>query len=351
MRRNQRTIKSSFELSGVGLHTGGQAKVKVSPSDADSGVVFVRKDLPGRAGDSGGVPLHLRQSAPHDPQERRGRGPHRRAPLRRAHGARRRQPRRSRSTGRRCPASTAARCRGPRRCRRRASSSRSRRASSSSCATRSPSTVGDSFITAVPSEDEGLVAGLHARLPESAVRSQYFAMNVEAEAFTKAIAPARTFCFEAEVEELRKRGLGKGATLENTIVVRNPPDPNQPLRFADEPVRHKVLDLMGDLFLLGADLQARVVATKSGHARQPRAGRPAAATSEADEAARKIESVPSMDDQRDPEDPAAPLSRSCSSTASSSSRATGARSASRTSRSTSPSSRATFPASRSCRAC
>ena len=46
MRRNQRTIKSSFELSGVGLHTGGEAKVKVSPGDADSGVVFVRKDLP-----------------------------------------------------------------------------------------------------------------------------------------------------------------------------------------------------------------------------------------------------------------------------------------------------------------
>ena len=46
MRRNQRTIKSAFELSGVGLHSGAQTRVKVSPGDADSGVVFVRKDLP-----------------------------------------------------------------------------------------------------------------------------------------------------------------------------------------------------------------------------------------------------------------------------------------------------------------
>ncbi|MFT5690091.1 MAG: UDP-3-O-[3-hydroxymyristoyl] N-acetylglucosamine deacetylase, partial [Planctomycetota bacterium] len=71
-----------------------------------------------------------------------------------------------------------------------------------------------------------------------------------------------TFCLASEVEALRAAGLGKGATRENTVVLG---DSETVLRMDDEPVRHKLLDLLGDLDLLGADLQAHIIATCSGH--------------------------------------------------------------------------------------
>lgn len=84
--------------------------------------------------------------------------------------------------------------------------------------------------------------------------------------FERELAPARTFGFEREVESLRSLGLGCGGDLANTVVLgetglRNPGG----LRFPDEFVRHKVVDLLGDLALLGADLHARVTVEKGGH--------------------------------------------------------------------------------------
>src|SRR5690606_9554424 len=63
-------------------------------------------------------------------------------------------------------------------------------------------------------------------------------------------------------EALQAAGFGKGATRENTVVLG---DPDVKFRFPDEPVRHKLLDLLGDLSLLGADLHAHIIATRSGH--------------------------------------------------------------------------------------
>jgi UDP-3-O-[3-hydroxymyristoyl] N-acetylglucosamine deacetylase len=82
--------------------------------------------------------------------------------------------------------------------------------------------------------------------------------------FINDIAPARTFGFIEEVEELLERGLGKGGSLENCLIVFSD-GYSAPLRFEDELVRHKVLDLIGDLALLGADLNARVEVYKGGH--------------------------------------------------------------------------------------
>jgi len=79
------------------------------------------------------------------------------------------------------------------------------------------------------------------------------------------VAPARTFCLLEEVEALRAKGLGKGATYENTLVVNEGGVIQNTLRFDDEFVRHKILDLLGDLYLLGAHLRAHVIALKSGH--------------------------------------------------------------------------------------
>lgn len=83
--------------------------------------------------------------------------------------------------------------------------------------------------------------------------------------FAEQIAPARTFCLKEEADSLKAAGFGKGASYENTLVLGQAGVINNTLRFDDECARHKLLDLLGDLFLLGAHLRARVVAIKSGH--------------------------------------------------------------------------------------
>jgi UDP-3-O-[3-hydroxymyristoyl] N-acetylglucosamine deacetylase len=83
--------------------------------------------------------------------------------------------------------------------------------------------------------------------------------------FPEKLAPARTFTFRREVEALRARGLALGGSLENAVVIGEEGILNPPLRFPDEFVRHKMLDLTGDLSLLGAPLRGHVVALRAGH--------------------------------------------------------------------------------------
>jgi UDP-3-O-[3-hydroxymyristoyl] N-acetylglucosamine deacetylase len=84
--------------------------------------------------------------------------------------------------------------------------------------------------------------------------------------FTEAVAPARTFGFLREVEMLRKSGLALGGSLENAVVIGETGVLNNKLRFEDEFVRHKILDALGDLTLLGHPLVGRLEASKAGHA-------------------------------------------------------------------------------------
>jgi len=83
--------------------------------------------------------------------------------------------------------------------------------------------------------------------------------------FAQKLAPARTFTFEAEVEQLRRNGLALGGSLDNAVVIGKDRILNDELRFPDEFVRHKMLDLTGDLSLLGRPLCAHVVAYRAGH--------------------------------------------------------------------------------------
>src|SRR5262249_1727162 len=85
-------------------------------------------------------------------------------------------------------------------------------------------------------------------------------------AYCREIAPARTFGFSRDEVMLRNMGLIRGVSPENAIIVSDDGVKNGPLRFADEFVRHKVLDLIGDLALLGHRIQGRVVADRAGHA-------------------------------------------------------------------------------------
>jgi UDP-3-O-[3-hydroxymyristoyl] N-acetylglucosamine deacetylase/3-hydroxyacyl-[acyl-carrier-protein] dehydratase len=99
--------------------------------------------------------------------------------------------------------------------------------------------------------------------PAVGIRAASFA--IDPETFRRRIAPARTFCFLRDVEEIRKKGLIRGGSLENAIVVGDDGIINADLRFRDEIVRHKVLDVLGDLALLGRPLKAHIIAVRSGH--------------------------------------------------------------------------------------
>ncbi|HET6249681.1 MAG TPA: UDP-3-O-acyl-N-acetylglucosamine deacetylase [Tepidisphaeraceae bacterium] len=83
--------------------------------------------------------------------------------------------------------------------------------------------------------------------------------------FTSQLAPARTFVFEEESRELRARGLGKHLSPKDLLVISRDGPIDNVFRFVDECGRHKVLDLIGDLFLVGRPLRGRIVAYKSGH--------------------------------------------------------------------------------------
>ena len=99
------------------------------------------------------------------------------------------------------------------------------------------------------------------------IGTQYASFEVTEETFLKEIAAARTFALQSDVEDLKRMGLIKGGSLENAIVVGDQGIVNQSdLRFSDEFVRHKILDLIGDLALLGMPLRGHVYASKSGHA-------------------------------------------------------------------------------------
>ncbi len=97
--------------------------------------------------------------------------------------------------------------------------------------------------------------------------SQYFSIDINEETFKSEIAPARTFVLESEAQELQKQGLGLGANPQNTLVIRDDGEIiDNELRFPDEFVRHKILDLLGDLYLLRCSVSGHVIANRSGHA-------------------------------------------------------------------------------------
>lgn len=97
------------------------------------------------------------------------------------------------------------------------------------------------------------------------LKAQYISFIIDEDTFEKEIALSRTFCLEREVIDLKKQGLGKGANYDNTVVVGKEGVIDNNLRFEDEFARHKILDLLGDLYLLGYAIKGHVIAVRSGH--------------------------------------------------------------------------------------
>ncbi len=122
---------------------------------------------------------------------------------------------------------------------------------------------GDQSLIVLPSPHFRISYTLSYRHED--LSDQFLSLQILPEIFEGEIAPARTFCLKEEAQLLLERGFGKGANFANTLVFeKNVPIENA-LRFENEACRHKIMDLLGDLFLAGGFLKGHVIATRSGH--------------------------------------------------------------------------------------
>lgn len=122
---------------------------------------------------------------------------------------------------------------------------------------------GDAFVSAMPAPATRFTYGIDFDNPS--IGKQWHSFSPEQESFAEAIAPARTFCEATQINQMQQAGLIKGGSLENALVCGDSGWLNPPLRFSNEPVRHKLLDLVGDLSLLGTFPVAHFLAYKASH--------------------------------------------------------------------------------------
>lgn len=120
----------------------------------------------------------------------------------------------------------------------------------------------DKFIAVIPYD--GFRITFTSINPHPLLGVQFFDAEITPDVYVKEIAYARTIAFTAELEMIRKLGLGKGGNLENTIVYDETTCLSK-VRSADELVRHKVLDVIGDISLLGKPIRGHIIAVKSSH--------------------------------------------------------------------------------------
>jgi len=270
---NQRTTLRPVSFTGVGLHTGERTTLTFVPAAADEGVVFLRTDLPGRP--------RIRVCPGNAVDEQDGL---RRTILRGEGGAEVHTVEHVLAavaglgidnivielTGREAPEPA------------------------DGSAAPLADLLGEAGIVELPAERRPFVIrkpvfyeadgveiiglpgdelrlGFTIQFDNAVVGTQHGCFAITPENFRREIAPARTFVLHRDVERLRARGMIKGGNLQNAIVVEDQGIMNQePLRFPDEFVRHKILDLLGDLSLLGRPLQGEIRAVRSGHSHNVR---------------------------------------------------------------------------------
>lgn len=261
MTRSQRTIKTAVEFSGVGLHSGEEVHARALPAPQGTGVEFVRTDLP----EAPSIPARIAYQSSGERRQRLQRGPASVETVEHllavCHGLGI-DNLTVEMDGEEMPgldgsALTLVELFGN-------VGTVDQRAEARTYRLEQPLYVreGDATLVALPSENPSLTLQYIASFADPAIEGGSFQLEVTPESFAAELAPARTFCLASEVEQLQAAGYGKGATRENTLILG---DPTSSQRLPHEPVRHKMLDLLGDLYLLGADLHAHVIATRSGH--------------------------------------------------------------------------------------
>jgi UDP-3-O-[3-hydroxymyristoyl] N-acetylglucosamine deacetylase len=124
---------------------------------------------------------------------------------------------------------------------------------------------GDVHLVALPSDEFRLTYTMH--YPQSPLLgSQYYSVVLNPEKFKEEIAPSRTFSLYEEILPFIEKGVIKGGGLENALVIKGDQIMNpEGARFPNEPVRHKILDLLGDLSLVGTPIKGHIISVRSGH--------------------------------------------------------------------------------------
>jgi UDP-3-O-[3-hydroxymyristoyl] N-acetylglucosamine deacetylase/3-hydroxyacyl-[acyl-carrier-protein] dehydratase len=267
MSENQRTLGSEVTFSGIGLHSGARATLIFKPAPADSGIKFVRSDLPGRPE----IKADVKNAVPGGDHSRRtvlGTGDVTISTVEHVLAAVRglgidnliidldtSEP--AEPDGSSAPFVEALRGGGvvdqdaPRRY----------------LEIETPVALSEDGVELVALPHPGLRISFTIDYDHPLIGTQYASFDISEEVFINKIAPARTFSLLKDVEDLRGKGLIKGGSLENSIVIGEERILNeQPLRFPDEFVRHKILDLMGDLCLLGGPINTHIISVRSGHA-------------------------------------------------------------------------------------
>jgi UDP-3-O-[3-hydroxymyristoyl] N-acetylglucosamine deacetylase len=123
---------------------------------------------------------------------------------------------------------------------------------------------GNKFIAVYPADSYSVSYTIN--FPHPLIGKETFRVELSNGNYLREIAPARTFGFLHEADAMRQQGLIRGASTENAIVLTKEQVMNPPLRYPDEFVRHKVLDLIGDLALVGKQILGNIVADRAGHA-------------------------------------------------------------------------------------
>jgi UDP-3-O-[3-hydroxymyristoyl] N-acetylglucosamine deacetylase / 3-hydroxyacyl-[acyl-carrier-protein] dehydratase len=263
----QRTLAGPASFEGVGLHTGARVRITFRPAEADSGIVFVRTDLPG----SPRVPVCATNSGNDQSQLRRT---VLRCGTTEVHtvehvlaclmglsidnaeididGGEAPEP----EEGSALPIAEAILAAGI----------------VEQAAVRRPLVIerpvdyAEGAVQIVGIPHDGLRISFTIQYDHPLLGSQHRTLDITPEVFMREIAPARTFVLYRDVEALQKAGMIRGGTARNAVVVKDDAIVSEgPLRFADEFVRHKILDLLGDLCLAGRRIQGHVIAQRSGH--------------------------------------------------------------------------------------
>ena len=261
MSRSQQTLKTPVEISGIGLHSGNEVHVRLLPAPVDHGIEFVRTDLE----DAPRIPAHIRFHSLHERRTKL---------MREGVGVETIEHFLAACSGLEVD-NLVVEMDGPEFPGADGSAQPFVELLQKGVAIEQKQQVkvlileepvfvreGDATLVALPSDGANLSLQYVASFDDPEVQGGVFSMQLTPESFVEQLASARTFCLASEVEALQAAGLGKGATRENTVVLG---DPETVQRLPDEAVRHKLLDLVGDLSLLGAELQAQIIATKSGH--------------------------------------------------------------------------------------
>jgi UDP-3-O-[3-hydroxymyristoyl] N-acetylglucosamine deacetylase / 3-hydroxyacyl-[acyl-carrier-protein] dehydratase len=260
----QQTIGSATELNGIGLHTGGSAVVRFLPAPPDHGVRFRRTDLDG----SPEVPADLDHVAATELGTTLGAGEVRVHTVEHVLAAvvalgldnlsiELNGPEVPIMDGSFGPFFAALEAAG-----RQVQELRAR-----VLELPAPVTVqadGGARYVAVPGEDFRISASIEFDHP--LIRRQFGTFEITTDAFARDLAPARTFGFLRDADALRGRGLARGASMDNAVILDENGLAGGELRFDDEFVRHKAGDVVGDLALLGSRLRAHVVAERPSHA-------------------------------------------------------------------------------------